>query len=142
MHPRQICKDVESMGAKLVLDEGDLFIEKPENVYSEIVDFIKGHKVRIIKYLNGSYTDKEHAVRQTIDKIVEFYRNDCPVDSKINNWLQNDEEALGMLLVLWRELYEAGWSYEEPIANYENGQTDKLSQEIFERAMSFFKGAK
>jgi hypothetical protein len=139
MHPKQICTDVESMGAKLVLDGDDLFIENPENIYPEIEVFIKSHKVRITKYLKGAYTDKEHAVRQTIDKIIDFYHDGCPVDSKINKWLQVDFKSLDLIMKFTVQLYDNGWEYKEPIGNYETKETDKLSYAIYGRAMTFFK---
>lgn len=139
MHPKQICTDVQSMGAKLVLDGDELFIENPEKIYPEIEDFIKSHKVRIIKFLKGDYTDKEHAVRQTIDKIIDFYHDGCPVDSKINKWLQADEYSLLMVMNLTVELAENGWKYKKPITNYEDDQSDQISKKIYERAIFFFK---
>ena len=139
LHPKQLCEDIQSLGAKLVLDGNELFIENPEKVYSELEDFIKSNKVRIIKFLKGGYSDKEHSVRQTIDKIIDFYNDYCPVDSKINNWLQFDDKSLGLIMQLLTVLYENGWNYRELIANYENANTDKLSKEIYDRAMFFFK---
>ncbi|TYS14298.1 hypothetical protein FZC78_19280 [Rossellomorea vietnamensis] len=139
MHPKQMCSDVESMGAKLVLDGEDLFIEQPEKVPPEVIGLIKEYKNRIIKYLKGSYSDKEHSVRQTIDKIIDFYHKGCPVDSKINKWLQQDIKALELLLILWRELYDNGWSYSVHICNFENEKTVELSKQIYDRAMHFFK---
>ncbi|MEX3713625.1 hypothetical protein ABFV99_14625 [Cytobacillus horneckiae] len=142
MHPKQICKDVESMGAKLVLDGNDLFIENPEKVYPEIEEFIKGYKTRILKYLNGSYSDKEHNVRQTIDKIIVFMRGiEQDNNSKIKNWINHDDESLTKILELLVLLSKNGWVTNEPISNYEDEKTDKLSKQIYDSAMNYFKGA-
>ena len=140
MHPKKICEDIQSMGSKLVLEGEDLYIENPENIYPEIEELIKSYKKRIIQYLKGDYSSKVHSVKQTIDKIVDFYKAECPKDSKINSWLQKDESALELLMLLWKELYENGWNYNEPIANYEDENTEKLTDQIFEKAMSYFKG--
>jgi hypothetical protein len=142
LHPKQLCIDIQSMGSKLVLEGEDLYIENPENIYPEIEELIKSYKNRIIQYLKGDYSSKVHSVKQTIDKIVEFYRDECPKDSKINSWLQEDESSLELLMLLWRELYDNGWNYIEPIANYEDENTEKLTDQIFEKAMSYFKGGR
>ncbi|VXC07136.1 conserved hypothetical protein [Bacillus sp. 349Y] len=142
MHPKQICTDIQSMGSKLVLEGEDLFIENPEKIYPEIEELVISYKVRIIQFLKGGYSQKVHSIKQTIDKIVDFYHEGCPVESKINSWLQHDEKSLSMLLILWRELYDNGWNFNEPIANYEDEHTDKLVNEVYERAMTHFKGAK
>lgn len=139
MHPKQICQDIESMGAKLVLEGEDLFIEQPENVYPEMMDFIKGYKSRIIKFLKGEFSDQEHNVKQTIDKIVDFYRDGCRVDTKINQWLQVDDGSLKLIMQLVVMFSDNGWSLGEPVCNYESKETDRLSKEIYDRAMFFFR---
>lgn len=141
MHPKQICADVQSMGAKLVLDGNDLFIEHPEKVAPEIIDFIKSYKSRIISYLKGNYPDQDHAVKQTIDKIINFYIGiNQDMNVKINDWLNHDEDAARMIMDLTIKLADNGWSnVRDSIANFENEETDKLSQEIFNRAMTYFK---
>lgn len=141
MHPKHICADIQSMGAKLVLDGEELFIEQPEKIAPEIIDFVKSHKSRIIAYLKGSYSDKEHNIRQTIDKIINFYVGiEQDMNGKINDWLNHDEDAIKMIMELTVELSNNGWSnVKTSIANYENETTDKLSQEIFNRAMAYFK---
>lgn len=143
MHPKQICADIESMGSKLVLDGDELYIENPMNVYPELELFIKSYKSRIVTYLKGGYSDREHAIKQTMDKILYYMRGmEQEMNPKIENWLNNDVDALAAVMQLTIDLSHNGWcDCKEPIANYETVETDKLSQEIFDRAMSYFKGA-
>ena len=62
------------------------------------------------------------------------------MDKKIDDWLRDDDEALQLIMNLLLLLWNNGLTeFQEPIANYEDEDTDKLSIEIFERAMSFFK---
>jgi hypothetical protein len=142
MHPKQICKDIESMGSKLVLDGDDLYIENPENIYPEIEDVVKGYKSRIITYLKGEYSNQLHAIKQTIDKMVDwqlFVEQD--INKKINAWFLKDYDSLSKFMTLMDKFYKNGWDdFTQPIANYEDKETDKLSLELYERAMSFFKG--
>ncbi|HHT7228078.1 TPA: hypothetical protein ACTZ5W_005414 [Bacillus cereus] len=144
MHPKQICADVQSMGAKLVLDDDDLYIESHEKVAPEIELVIKEYKLRIIKYLQGNYSDQDHAVKQTIDKIINFFIGvEQDMNPKINDWFNNDEAAARLVMELTLNFSLNGWLYvKESVANYEYKLTDELSQEIFNRAMSHFRKVK
>lgn len=144
MHPKQICVDIETLGARLVLDGNDLYIENPENVYQELVEFVQSYKRRIIRYLKGEYSDHEHNVKQTIDKIINYYMGIAQdLNTKIDDWFNHDWEAaikVSRLLVLF---WENGWrDLDTSVSNFESEETDKLSLEIYERAMSYFKGNK
>lgn len=141
MHPKQICSDIESMGSKLVLDGDDLYIENPMNVYPELEQIIVDYKSRIITYLKGEYSDKTHAVKQTIDKVIYYMRGvDQEINQKIEDWLNHDAEGMAAVIQLTIDLSHNGWDdCKRPFANYETVETDKLSKEIFERAMRFFK---
>ncbi|MFJ6204205.1 hypothetical protein [Bacillus pumilus] len=144
MHPKQICADIEMMGARLVLDGNDLYIENPENVYQELVEFVQSYKKRIIRYLKGEYSDHEHNVKQTIDKIINYFMGiDQEMNPKIDEWFNHEWEAAtkaARLLVLF---WENGWrDTDTSVSNFESEETDKLSLEIYERAMSYFKGDK
>lgn len=137
MHPKQICDDFWKMGSPLILEDGGLYIEKPENVYPELEEFAKLNKRRIVQYLKGEY---DHSIPQTIDKIVDFMLgNDNP---SINAWLQQDYESVDRIMTLLKMFWDNGWTdFNKSIANFETAETDKLSKEIFDRAMSLQKGA-
>ncbi|AMR04594.1 hypothetical protein [Bacillus thuringiensis] len=144
MHPKQICADVQLMGAKLVLDGNDLYIENHEKVAPEIELVIKEYKLRIIKYLQGNYSDQDHAVKQTIDKIINFFIGvEQDMNPKINDWFNYDEAAARLVMELTLNFSLNGWLYvKESVANYENKLTDELSQEIFNRALLHFRKVK
>ena len=129
------------MGSNLIVDGNDLFIENPENIYPEIEEFIKSYKSNLIKYLQGQYMDKDYNIEQTIEKIIGFYRNEeQPINEKINAWLNFDQESLDDFLTLCLYLSENGWTLHEPICNYHDSKTLKLSEQVYERAMKYFKG--
>ncbi|MDU1838647.1 MAG: hypothetical protein E6780_03630 [Staphylococcus epidermidis] len=140
MHPKQIIADFQSMGANLVLDGNDLYIEKPEKVCPEIQEIAKQYKARIIGYLKNDYSDQEHKIFQTMDKIINFYVGiDQDMNKKINDWLNHDEVACTMIMQLCVELSKNGWmDPKEPTCNYEDINTFKFSTEIYKRAMSYF----
>ncbi|MGX9157123.1 hypothetical protein [Priestia megaterium] len=143
MHPKQICDDFASIGSPLVLDGSNLYIENPENVYPELEEFVKTYKKRIIQYLKGEYSAKDHSIKQTIEKIIHYFLGiEQAMNEKIENWLNNDPQAVDMIInQLFIELWNNGWvEFSSPTANYENHITDTLSSQIFERAMSYFKG--
>lgn len=142
MHPKQIVEDFRSMGATFVLENNELYIDNPENIYPELEELAKAYKARIVAFLKGNYSDQDHAVKQTMDKIINFYRGiDQAMNEKINNWLNNDAAGTAAVMQLMIDLSNNGWDkVTEPICNYENDETDKLSKEIFDRAMSYFRG--
>ncbi|WP_406622167.1 hypothetical protein V6946_27685 [Bacillus sp. PPSBB_2] len=144
MHPKQICAGVQSMGAKLVLDGNDLYIENHKKIAPEVEAVIKEYKLRIVKYLQGNYSDQDHAVKQTIDKIINFFIGvEQDINPKINDWFNHDEAAARLVMELTLNFSLNGWLYvKESVANYENKLTDELSQEIFNRAMSHFRKVK
>ncbi|MGE6380023.1 hypothetical protein ACQKD7_25110, partial [Peribacillus muralis] len=80
-------------------------------------------------------------VKQTMDKIIKFYCGiDQDMNEKINNWLNNDAAGTAAVMQLLIDLNNNGWDkVREPICNFENDKTDKLSKEIFDRAMAYFK---
>ncbi|TCP32160.1 hypothetical protein EV207_101138 [Scopulibacillus darangshiensis] len=140
MHPKTLCSDFAKMGSPIVLDGDDLYIENPENIYHELERLAKSYKRRIIKHLQGDYSIKDHALYQTIDKIVD-YMSGCS-NKAINDWLYKDYESVDKIMTLLKMFYENGWKkFDEPVVNFETPGTDRLSQEIFDRAMSHFKGA-
>jgi hypothetical protein len=142
LHPKKIISDFKQLGAELVLDGDDLFVEHPEKVYPELEEMAKSYKSRIVTYLKGQYSDKDHNINQTIDKIINFYFCiDQDMNGKIGSWLNQDEESVNMLMDLFVKFSDNGWFPLEPVANYENEETDNLSKEIYKRAMSYFKGA-
>ncbi|PLT34110.1 hypothetical protein [Bacillus sp. V5-8f] len=82
----------------------------------------------------------KQAINQTVDKIIKFYLGqEQNMNEKINAWLNQDEAALNMIMTLFVEFSYNGWSATDPVANYENDETEKLSKEIYDRAMAFFK---
>lgn len=144
LHPKQICIDVQSMGAKLILDGNDLFIENPERIGPEVESVIKEYKLRIVKYLQGNYSDQEHAVKQTVDKIINFFIGiEQDMNPKINDWFNNDEDAARLVMELTLNFSLNGWLYiKESVANYENKLTDELSLNLYNRAMAYFRRVK
>lgn len=141
MHPKQIIDDFKSMGATFVLDNDELYIDNPENIYPELEELAKSYKARIVAFMKGNYSDQDHAVKQTMDKIIKFYCGiDQDMNEKINDWLNNDVAGTAAVMQLLIVLNHNGWDkVTEPICNFENDVTDKLSKEIFERAMAYFK---
>ena len=139
MHPKKIVDDFETIGAKIVLEKGQLFMENHETVIPEMREFAKCYKSRIVTYLEGNYSKEVHSVKSTIDKIVSYMiGEEHEANSKISDWLINDYEAVQQIITLMQIFYDAGWNTTNPIANYENSETDILSKKIFDRAMKHF----
>ncbi|WP_437131846.1 hypothetical protein [Bacillus atrophaeus] len=144
MHPKHICSDLEVLGSRLILDGNDLYIENPEKVYPELEVFVQTYKKRIIRYLKGEYTQKEHHVKQTIDKIINYFMGiDQDINRKIDDWFNHDYDSVMKVMKLLVLFWENGWrELKESVSNFESEETDRLSIEIYDRAMSYFKGKK
>jgi len=63
---------------------------------------------------------------------------DNVANDKISDWLIDDYEAVQQIITLMQIFYDARWNTTDPIANYENSETDILSKKIFDRAMLHF----
>jgi len=139
MHPQNIVDDFKNSGASFVLENGELFLENQKDVIPEAIEFTKHYKKRIITYLEGDYSKEVHSVKSTIDKIVSYMiGEDNAANDKISDWLINDYEVVQQIITLMQIFYDAGWNTNDPIANYENSETDILSKKIFDRAMKHF----
>lgn len=143
MHPKQICADFQSMGSPITLDGTNLRISNPKNIYSELEELVTGNKARIIAYLKGNYSDHRYKIDQTIDKIINFIDGmQQDMNEKINDWLNHDDVALEQIMHLFVLYSHNGWRHRDFVSNFEDGETAKLTEEIYERAMTYFrKGA-
>jgi hypothetical protein len=140
LHPKQIIKDIQSMGSNLTVEGDDLYIDNPMNIYPEIEQVVKDYKKWIVSYLKGEYSNQDHAIKQTIDKIFNFYLCiEQEMNDKIGKWLNEDEGTPIMVMELIKQFAKNGWFPPDPLANYESDETDTLSKELFERSMNYFR---
>jgi len=97
------------LGSPLILDGNDLYIENPEKVYPELEAFVQSYKKRIILYLKGEYSDHEHNVKQTIDKIINYFMGiDQDINRKIDDWFNHDYESVMKVMKLLVLFWENG----------------------------------
>lgn len=85
---------------------------------------------------------QKKAISQTVQKIIDFYMCvdlESETSAKIGQWLNNDEKSALMTMKLFTLYADVGWWPYEPIDFFESVEIDKLSKEIYERAMSYFK---
>lgn len=94
--------------------------------------------------MKGEYSDHEHNVKQTIDKIINYYMGiDQDINRKIDDWFNHDFESVMKVMKLLVLFWENGWrELKESVSNFESEETDQLSIEIYDRAKSYFKGKK
>lgn len=72
-----------------------------------------------------------------------FIGVDQDMNSKINDWFNQDEDAARLVMELALNFSINGWTYvRESVANYENKLTDELSLNLYNRAMAYFRGSK
>lgn len=94
--------------------------------------------------MKGEYSDHEHSVKQTIDKIINYYLGiDQDINRKIDDWFNHDFESVMKVMKLLVLFWENGWrELKESVSNFESEETDQLSIEIYDGDMSYFKGKK
>jgi len=94
--------------------------------------------------LKGEYSDHKHSVKQTIDKIINYYMGiDQDINRKIDDWFNHDFESVMKVMKLLVLFWENGWrELKESVSNFESEEKDQLSIEIYDGDMSYFKGKK
>lgn len=85
----------------------------------------------------GEYSDHEHNVKQTIDKIINSFMGiDQEINRKIDDWFNHDYESVMKVMKLLVLFWENGW---RELKGSVNGPA---FIEIYDRVMSYFKGKK
>lgn len=139
MHPKNIINDVKKYGSNLVLVDGELVLENPENIGWEIEEFIVSHKSRLIDFLNGKNMDKQYAIDQTIKKMFLWWRGiEQPGSRTIQFWTVSEPKSIGLLLELSIELDKNGWK--DPSVSYiphETKRSKEITDELYESAIAF-----
>ncbi|HSH24012.1 MAG TPA: hypothetical protein VLA13_00530, partial [Massilibacterium sp.] len=80
------------------------------------------------------------AVEETINKIIYFYLDvNAPANKKINEWFQNEPESVDLFIELCKRLFENGWNIEDSFLKYQDDETRKISQKLYDKAMRFFR---
>lgn len=139
MHPKSIVENTRKYGSDLLLDNGELFLKNPENIPWEIEEFIVSHKQRIVDYLNGRFTERQHAIDQTIEKMFLWWRGiEQPGSKTIHYWTVSEPESIGLLYELSAELAKQGWKDpNEPYFPYETERSRKIAEELYDSAVAF-----
>lgn len=136
MHPKQIVKDVESYGAKLLIIDGNLMLENPDKIPSEIEEFVVSHKPRILDYLNGENSDKQYAIDQTMKKILSWWAGEK--NKSIDYWSISNPRVIGLLYEFTVELSKNGWKDSSVIYYpYETERSKEIVKELYESAIAF-----
>ncbi|MED1741953.1 hypothetical protein P4U97_21050 [Bacillus swezeyi] len=90
------------------------------------------------------YSELGLRVKQTIDKIIIYFMDiDQEMNPKIDDWFNHGWDAATKVVKLLVLFWGNGWrDLNSSVSNFEDEETDNLSLEIYERAMSHFKGKK
>lgn len=139
MHPKVIVENTQKYGSDLLLDNGELFLKNPENIPWEIEEFIVSHKQRLVDYLNGKFTERQHAIDQTIEKMFLWWRGiEQPGSKTIQYWTVSVPESIGLLYELSAELAKQGWKNpDEPYFPYETERSREIAEELYDSAVAF-----
>ncbi|XOQ12606.1 MAG: Phage-related protein [Shouchella clausii] len=137
MHPKEIIASFQSCGADITLDTEGVTVQNASKVSELTIEFARENKKRIINYLNGGYSDKKHAILSTNDQLIDFFLN-----KSVNNpglidlFLRNNPDCVDLIIKRMLLLKDNGWQYDECTSNYEDDETDRLAEELFNRAMA------
>jgi len=139
MHTKDIVKQVEELGGKLLIVEGNLTLENPDKIGWEIEEYIVSHKSRIVDYLNGENMDKQFAVDQTISKMFLWWQGiKQPGSQTIQFWTISEPDSIGLLLEMSIELANNGWA--DPKKSYiphETERSKEIANELYNSAIAF-----
>lgn len=141
MHPKNIVRDVEKLGSNLLLVEGELILEKPDNIPDYFKEMIITSKRRVIDYLEGTLQDNQIAIDQTIDKLFRHWRDiPQPGTEIIQAWVDREPETFDLLSSLSIELAENGWvDVNESFIPYETDKSKELAEQLYNKAINWKK---
>ncbi|WZX99590.1 hypothetical protein NSQ26_09650 [Bacillus sp. FSL W7-1360] len=143
MHPMKIIKSVKIEGGSIRLVDGGLKIEDSSHVSEALQSFVGENKVRIAKYLRGDYDEKKGKIDDANDKLVDFMTGyDVDTHKAIDEFLRADAVAIDLVVKRMQILWHQGWQGVESTSNYEDAETDKLAEEIYNRAVDYGKRKK
>ena len=120
--------------------DGQLELKNHQKIPGEVLEAAESIFPDIEKWFAS--WEKAPAADKTIMKLLHLFCG-WQSNSKINEWLNNDLESLDMLDRWCKALDKNGWKdiYDD-FRQYENEESNKLKQALYERAMAFAKGAK
>ena len=140
--PLKILSAIWKTGGQIETDKSDgkLVLKNHEKVPVEILKAAEPIFPDIEKWFAS--WEKAAAADKTIMKLLHLFCG-WQSNSKINEWLNNDLASLDMLDRWCKALDKNGWKdiYDD-FRQYENDESNKLKQALYERAMAFAKGAK
>ncbi|MGN7287403.1 hypothetical protein ACTHP3_21010 [Shouchella rhizosphaerae] len=136
MHPKDIIAVFKKAGADLTLDAEGIVATNAKQVSELTLQFAKENKRRLIMYLKGEYTDKKHSIFSTNDQLVDFFlKREVNNPKAIDAFLRNNSDCADMVIKRLQRLKNNGWQYDECTSNYEDEETDRLAEVLFNRAM-------
>ena len=142
MQGLKVLSNIWKSGAEIYKDESDnrLALKNAGKIPEEVLKAAEPIFPDIEKWFAS--WEKAPATDKTIMKMLHLFCGWQP-NSKINEWLNNDLAALDMLDRWCKALDKNGWKdiYDD-FRQYENDESNKLKQALYERAMAFAKGAK
>lgn len=137
MHPKEIIASFQSCGADITIDTEGVTVHNASKVSELTIEFARENKKRIINYLNGGYSDKKHAILSTNDQLIDFFLNKSVKNPDlIHSFLINNPDCSQLIIKRMQRLKNNGWQYDECTSNYEDEETDRLAEELFNRAMA------
>lgn len=141
LHPKSIVRDVKKLGSNLLLVEGELILEKPDNIPDYFKELIITSKRRVIAHLEGTLPANQISIDQTIEKLFRYWRDiPQPGTEVIQAWVDREPETFDLLSALSIELAENGWSdVNESFIPYETEKSKELAERLYTKAIDWKK---
>ena len=142
MQVLKVLSQIWKSGAEIYRDESDnrLALKNSDKIPVQVLKAAEPIFPDIEKWFAS--WEQAPAVDVTIMKMLHLLCG-WQSNSKINEWLNNDLASLDMLDRWCKVLDKNGWKdiYDD-FRQYENEESNKLKQALYERAVAFAKGAK
>ena len=132
-----VINDLEKMEVKLfVKKDGSLSLKTADKIPPEILKVAESIFNEIDQYLLS--VESMNNVDLTLWKMVTSLLGNK--NEKLNDFICNDQESLDMFFKYQGELAASGWNDAYSCwFKYENDKTLELKQEIYKRAIAYFK---
>lgn len=139
MQVLKVLSNIWKSGAEIYKDESDsqLSLRNVEKIPEEVLEAARPIYPDIEKWFAS--WEQASAADKTIMKMLHLFCGWQP-NSKINEWLSNDLESLDMLDRWCKALDKNGWkNIYDDFRQYENDESNKLKQTLYDRAKAYFK---
>lgn len=137
----ELLETFRKSGSILSTVDGELQYTDTGTIPEHCVQLAGEYEKRLVRILNGENLSEQWKRDRLFINVMYFYRNvSDPSNDKIEEWLNEDEEAAKLFTKLTAEYESCGWDdISTAPFNFENEVSKQLLEELYQNAVKFFK---